>query len=76
MELLDNIGQLKEHNINAKILFVSAEHDEIKRRYKETRRKHPLLDLAEGILTRQLTRNTIYLLRLDRQRIILLTPPI
>ena len=48
LELLDNIGQLKEHNINAKILFVSAEHEEIKRRYKETRRKHPLLDLAEG----------------------------
>ncbi|MCI8604549.1 MAG: RNase adapter RapZ [Ruminiclostridium sp.] len=48
LELLDNIGQLKDHNINAKILFVSAEHEEIKRRYKETRRKHPLLDIAEG----------------------------
>lgn len=48
LELLDNIGQLKEHDINAKILFVSAEHEEIKRRYKETRRKHPLLDLAQG----------------------------
>ncbi|MCM1055196.1 MAG: RNase adapter RapZ [Bacteroides sp.] len=47
-DLLDNIGQLKEHGINAKILFVSAEHDEIRRRYKETRRKHPLLDAAEG----------------------------
>lgn len=47
-DLLDNIGQLKEHGINGKILFVSAEHDEIKRRYKETRRKHPLLDVAEG----------------------------
>ena len=46
LELLDNIGQLKDHNINAKILFVSAEHEEIKRRYKETRRKHPLLDIA------------------------------
>ena len=50
LKLLDNVNQLKEHNINAKILFVSAEHDEIKRRYKETRRKHPLLDIAEGDL--------------------------
>lgn len=47
-DLLDNFGQLKEHGINGKILFVSAEHEEIKRRYKETRRKHPLLDVAEG----------------------------
>lgn len=48
LDLQENIGQLKEHNINSKILFVSAEHDEIKRRYKETRRKHPLLDVADG----------------------------
>ena len=47
-ELLDNISHIKKHNINVKILFVSAEHDEIKRRYKETRRKHPLLDSADG----------------------------
>ncbi len=48
LELQDNISHLKEGGIEAKILFVSAEHDEIKRRYKETRRKHPLLDVAEG----------------------------
>ena len=48
LDLQDNIRHLKEDGIEAKILFVSAEHDEIKRRYKETRRKHPLLDVAEG----------------------------
>ena len=48
LNLQDNIEQLREDNINAKILFVSADHDEIKRRYKETRRKHPLLDVADG----------------------------
>lgn len=48
LEVMDNIEQLRQNDINAKILFVSAEHDEIKRRYKETRRKHPLLDVAEG----------------------------
>ncbi len=50
LDLQDNIKKLKEKGINAKILFVSAEHDEIKRRYKETRRKHPLLDAADGDL--------------------------
>ena len=48
LDLQENIGRLKEDGVNAKTLFVSAEHDEIKRRYKETRRKHPLLDVAEG----------------------------
>ena len=48
LDLQENIGRLKEDRVNAKTLFVSAEHDEIKRRYKETRRKHPLLDVAEG----------------------------
>lgn len=48
LNLQDNIQQLREDNINAKVLFVSADHDEIKRRYKETRRKHPLLDVAGG----------------------------
>ena len=48
LNLQDNIQQLREDNINAKVLFVSADNDEIKRRYKETRRKHPLLDVAGG----------------------------
>lgn len=48
LDLQDNIKQLKDVGIDAKMLFVSTEHDEIKRRYKETRRKHPLLDVAGG----------------------------
>lgn len=48
LDLQENICRLREGGVNAKTLFVSAEHDEIKRRYKETRRKHPLLDVAEG----------------------------
>ncbi len=48
LDLQDNIKTLKKNGIDAKVLFVSTEHDEIKRRYKETRRKHPLLDVAGG----------------------------
>lgn len=48
LNLQENISKLRSDKINAKVLFVSAEHDEIKRRYKETRRKHPLLDMAGG----------------------------
>ncbi len=48
LDLQEKIGELKADGVGAKLLFVSAEHDEIKRRYKETRRKHPLLDVAEG----------------------------
>lgn len=58
LNLQDNIQQLREDNINAKVLFVSAEHDEIKRRYKETRRKHPLLDVAGGDIDKAIEAET------------------
>lgn len=48
LDLQEKISELKANGVGAKLLFVSAEHEEIKRRYKETRRKHPLLDVAEG----------------------------
>ncbi|MCH5200969.1 MAG: RNase adapter RapZ [Oscillospiraceae bacterium] len=58
LNLLENIDRLREDNINAKILFVSADHDEIKRRYKETRRKHPLLDIADGDIDKAIEAET------------------
>ena len=58
LNLQDNIQQLREDNINAKVLFVSAEHEEIKRRYKETRRKHPLLDVAGGDIDKAIEAET------------------
>jgi len=41
---------LKDMNIPHKILFVDASDSELVRRYKETRRRHPLLDQSEGSL--------------------------
>ena len=58
LNLQEHIDQLREDNINAKILFVSADHDEIKRRYKETRRKHPLLDIADGDIDKAIEAET------------------
>ena len=58
LNLQENIEQLREDNINAKVLFVSADHDEIKRRYKETRRKHPLLDIADGDIDKAIDAET------------------
>ena len=38
------LDELKEDEINYKILFIDADNDVIMRRYQETRRKHPLAD--------------------------------
>ena len=50
MEFSDVLKSLEEQNYNFKILFVDASDDVLVRRYKETRRKHPLLDKCEGSL--------------------------
>lgn len=48
LDLKNNIDLLKESGINVKVLFIDANHEVLRRRYKETRRKHPLLDIADG----------------------------
>lgn len=40
--------ELDEFGIDHKILFLDASDSELLRRYKETRRKHPLLDMMDG----------------------------
>lgn len=48
LRLNENIASLKNDGFNVKVLFVDANHNVIKQRYKETRRKHPLYDVANG----------------------------
>lgn len=48
LKLKDTIMQLKSQDINLKILFLDASDDVIVRRYKETRRKHPLDEVSFG----------------------------
>ena len=44
----DNINEMRELGLNVKVLFLYADADVVKRRYKETRRKHPLQDKVDG----------------------------
>jgi len=44
LELKDVIFGLKQSGINTKVLFLNASDEVIKRRYKETRRIHPLFN--------------------------------
>jgi len=47
--LKDAVFELKQAwGANTKVLFINAADEIIKRRYKETRRKHPLYDLVGG----------------------------
>lgn len=48
LKLNDTIMQLKEAHVNLKILFLDSSDDVIVRRYKETRRKHPLDEVSYG----------------------------
>lgn len=51
LELQDTIQNLRAAHVDLKILFLESFDDVIARRYKETRRKHPLDELAGGSLT-------------------------
>ncbi len=46
--LYDELNVLKERGIQYRILFLEASDDVLKRRYKETRRRHPLEHLTAG----------------------------
>lgn len=48
LQLWDNVKEMREIGLNVKVLFLYADADVVKRRYKETRRKHPLQDKADG----------------------------
>lgn len=50
-ELFDALGEVKGLGYSPKILFLDASDEVLLRRYKETRRKHPLLDKCSGSLS-------------------------
>ena len=52
----ETIETLKKMNFSYKILFVDASDEVLIRRYKETRRHHPLLDKCDGSLTASIAR--------------------
>lgn len=54
-KLGENIDSLKESGITVKILFLDASDSVIIKRYKETRRKHPLDNSLSGSLQKAIT---------------------
>ena len=50
-EINDVLKDLKKRNLNYKVLFLDSSNDVIIRRYKENRRKHPLADNDDSILS-------------------------
>ncbi len=48
LQFWENVREMRENGMNVKILFIYADKDVIRKRYKETRRKHPLYDIAGG----------------------------
>lgn len=50
-KLGEELRGLRDGDINCQVLFLDAEDNVLLSRYKETRRKHPLLDNCKGILT-------------------------
>ncbi|MCD8095809.1 MAG: RNase adapter RapZ [Ruminococcus sp.] len=52
LKLQDAVTALRAHDVSTKVLFLESFDDVIARRYKETRRKHPLDEMADGSLTR------------------------
>ena len=59
LKLQDTVKQLQGEGVSLKILFLDSSDDVIVRRYKETRRKHPLDEVSLSLIhisepTRQL----------------------
>ncbi len=48
LQFWQNVIEMRENGMNVKILFIYADKDVIRKRYKETRRKHPLYDVCGG----------------------------
>ena len=55
LELDEGIAYFKENGLDYKILFLDASDDVLIRRYKETRRRHPLDEQTHGNLLRAIT---------------------
>lgn len=52
LKLTDTINEMKAEMLNVKVLFLDSSDDVIIRRYKETRRKHPLDEVSYGNIRR------------------------
>lgn len=65
--LFEQLDELKDKGLEYKLLFLDASNAELIRRYKETRRRHPLADVVKGGLE-EAVRNERILLKPARER--------
>ncbi len=65
--LFEQLDELKDKGLEYKLLFLDASNAELIRRYKETRRRHPLADVVKGGLEEAI-RNERILLKPARER--------
>lgn len=47
-DLFDGLDELKKHEVAFEVLFLECSDEILVRRYKETRRRHPLLETVKG----------------------------
>ena len=65
--LFEELDELRHKGFHYKLLFLDATDDELMRRYKETRRRHPLADLIGGGISEAI-RNERVLLKPAKER--------
>ena len=73
-DILNALGQLKAGRVNYKILFLDARNDVLERRYKETRRRHPISMRLRYPRMKPFCRNGRFWRRCMKWRIIKSTP--
>ena len=56
LQLRDSVEEMRRLGLNIKVLFLYAAQDVVKRRYKETRRKHPLQDYCDGDIDKAISK--------------------
>ncbi len=54
-KILDVLDEVKQHDLTLKVMFLDAESSVLVRRYKETRRRHPLLTHTDNDLLSAIT---------------------
>lgn len=55
------IVKLKSDDIDCKVMFIDASDDVLLNRYKETRRRHPLIDACNDIITDAISKEREYI---------------
>ncbi|MBR6337737.1 MAG: RNase adapter RapZ [Ruminococcus sp.] len=67
LKLDETISQLRAENEDIKVLFLDSSDDVIVRRYKETRRKHPLDEITNGNIKKAISTERKMLIPIKEQ---------